>query len=58
MQIIKTMKKLFSIMSKQNQYDFKLDFQQLDQHTGGKWLIYGWLHKPQGQSVVKPGSPL
>ena len=39
-------------------YDFKLDFQQLDQHTGGKWFIYGWLHKPQGQSVVKPGSPL
>ena len=53
------MKKLFSIMwNKQNLYHFKLDFQQLDQHTGGKWLIYGWLHEPQGQSVANPGSPL
>ena len=25
----------------QTQYHFNLDFQKLDQHTGGKWLIYG-----------------
>ena len=34
------MKKLFFIMSNlQNHYLFKLDFQKVDQHTGGKWLI-------------------
>ena len=22
-------------------YRFKLDFQKMDQHTGGKWLIHG-----------------
>ena len=22
-------------------YHFKLDFQNVDQHTGGKWLIHG-----------------
>ena len=22
-------------------YHFKLDFQKMDQHTGGKWLIHG-----------------
>ena len=25
----------------QNYYHFKLDFQKVDQHTGGKWLIHG-----------------
>ena len=25
----------------QTYYDFKLDFQKVDQHTGGKWLIHG-----------------
>ena len=35
------MKKLFSIMSNlQNHYHFKQDFQKLDPHTGGKWLIH------------------
>ena len=29
-------------MSKlQTYYNFKLDFQKVDQHTGGKWLIHG-----------------
>ena len=52
------MKKLFSIMSNlQTHYHFKLDFQKVDQHTGGKWLIDGH-QKPQGQSVAKPGTPL
>ena len=36
------MKKLFSIMSDlQTHYHFNLDFQKVDQHTGGKWLIHG-----------------
>ena len=35
------MKKLFSIMSNlQTHCDFKLDYQNMDQHTGN-WLIYG-----------------
>ena len=25
----------------QTYYHFKLDFQIVDQHTGGKWLIHG-----------------
>ena len=34
------MKQLFSIMSNlQIHYNFKLDFQKADQHTGCKWLI-------------------
>ena len=36
------MKKLLSIVSYlQAHYHFKLDFQNVDQHTGGKWLIHG-----------------
>ena len=39
------MKILFSIVSNlQTHYNFKLDFQKVDQHTGGKWLIYGTQH--------------
>ena len=34
--------KLFSLMSNlQTHYHFKLDFQNVDQHTGDKWLIHG-----------------
>ena len=34
--------KLFPIMlNLQTHYHFKLDFQKVDQQTGGKWLIYG-----------------
>ena len=49
------MKTLLSIMSNlQTHYHFKLDFEKLNQHTGGKWLIHG--HQTlQGQSVAKPG---
>ena len=37
---IKNKKKLFSFMSNlQIYYQFKLDFQKVDQHTAGKWLI-------------------
>ena len=25
----------------QTYYHFKLDFQKMDQHTGGKWIIHG-----------------
>ena len=35
-------KKMFSLMSNlQTYHHFKLDFQKVDQHTGGKWLIHG-----------------
>ena len=37
----KTTNKLFSPMLNLQTYYFKLDFQKVDQHTGGKWLIHG-----------------
>ena len=44
------MKKLFSIMSNlQTHYHFKLDFQKVDQHTGGKWLIHSTQHSKDNQ---------
>ena len=40
------MKKVFSIMSNlQTHYHFKLDFQNVDQHTGGKLLIHCTKHR-------------
>ena len=49
-----TMKNVFSIvvyiMSKlQNRYHFQLNFQNVDQHTGGKWLIHGTKHHKDNQ---------
>ena len=42
----KTMKKLFSIMTNlSTHYHFKLDFQKMDQHAGGTWLIHGTKHR-------------
>ena len=39
---IKTNKTLFSLLSNLQTYNnFKLDFQKVDQHKGGKWLIHG-----------------
>ena len=39
------MKKLFTIMaSLQTHYHLKLDFQNVDKHTEGKWLINGTKH--------------
>ena len=36
------MVKLFSILSNlQTHYHLKLDFQNVDKHKGGKWLIHG-----------------
>ena len=32
---------IFSMSNLQTYYHFKLDFQKVDQHTGGKWLIHG-----------------
>ena len=37
----KKQQKVFSLMSNVQTYHFKLDFQKVDQHTGGKWLIHG-----------------
>ena len=37
-------------MSKlQTYYNFKLDFQKVYQHTGGKWLIHGTKHRQDNQ---------
>ena len=50
-------KSCFPFMSNlQTYYHFKLDFQKVDQHTGGKWLIHGTkLHKDnQLQSLELP----
>ena len=52
------MKKLFPIISNlQTHHYFRLDFQKVDQHTGGKWLTHGTKTSPGG-SVAKPGTPL
>ena len=51
------MKKLFSIISNlRTHYHFKIDFQKVDQHTGGKWLIHGTNHHKdnQLQSLERP----
>ena len=49
-------KKLFSFMlNLQTYYHFKLDFQKVDQHTGGKWFIYGTKRRMDNQL---PGTPL
>ena len=33
----------------QKNYHFKLDFQKVDQHVGGKWLIQGTKHCKDNQ---------
>ena len=38
-------------------YHFEINFQNVDQHTGGKWLIHG-TKTLQEQSAAKPGTPL
>ena len=46
----KHQKKLFSFMSNlQTYYHFKLDFQKVEQHTGGKWLIHGTERRKDNQ---------
>ena len=51
------MKKSFSIRSKlQTHYHFKLNFQKVDQRTGGKWFIHSTKHRKdnQKQSLEPP----
>ena len=46
----KNNKKMFSFMSNlQTYYHLKLDFQKVDQNTGGKWLIHGTKHRKDNQ---------
>ena len=33
----------------QTYYHFKLDFQKVDKHTGGKWLIHGTKRRKDNQ---------
>ena len=48
--INKTMKNLFSIMSNlETHYHFKLDFQQMNQLIGGKWLIHDTKQREDNQ---------
>ena len=38
--------KILSITSNlQTHHHLKLDFQKVDQHTGGKWLVHGTQHQ-------------
>ena len=49
------MKKSFSINSNlQTHYHSKLDFQKVDQHTWGKWLIHGTKHRKDDQNPELP----
>ena len=44
------MGKLFSIMSNlQTHFHFHIDFQKVDQHTWGTWLIHGSKHRKDNQ---------
>ena len=36
-------------MSNLQTYYFELDFQKVDQHTGGKWLIHGTKRRKDNQ---------
>ena len=40
----------------QTYYHFKLDFQKVDQHTGGKWLIHGTKRRKDMMIWIKPTS--
>ena len=42
-------KKMFSLISNLQFLHFKLDFQKVDQHTGGKWLIHGTKRRKDNQ---------
>ena len=43
------MKKLSFILDLQTHYHFKLEFQKVYQHTGGKWVIHGTKHHKDNQ---------
>ena len=36
----------------QTYYHFKLDFPNVDQRTGGKWLIHGTIYVPCGSHTM------
>ena len=38
----------------QKYYHFKLDFQKVDQNTGGKWLIHGTKRRKDNQLLKVP----
>ena len=43
-------KNVFSLMSNLQTYNhFKLNFQNVDQHTGGKWSIHGTKRRKDNQ---------
>ena len=47
---LKNNKKLYSFMSNfQTYYHLKLNFQKVDQHTVGKWLIHGTKRRNDNQ---------
>ena len=37
------------MLNSQTYHHFKLDFQKVDQHTGGKWLIHGTKRRMDNQ---------
>ena len=43
-------------MSNLQTYHFKRDFQKVDQHTEGKWLIHGTKRRKDNQ-LESPGLP-
>ena len=45
----KQQKSCFSFMWNLQTYYLKLDFQKVDQHTGGKWLIHGTKRRKDNQ---------
>ena len=49
--------KMFPYVKLTNLISFKIDFQKVDQLTGGKWLIHG-TKRHKDKSVEKPGTPL
>ena len=40
---------VFPFVKLTNLLSFKLDFQKVDQHTGGKWLIHGTKRRKDNQ---------
>ena len=40
------------MLNSQTYYHFKLDFQKLDLHTGGKWLIHGTKRLRPGHTAI------
>ena len=51
----KQQKNCFPYVKLTNLLWFKLDFQKVDQHTGGKWLIHGTKQKFSCQAWNSPG---